>query len=161
MKKGGDASVQQRIQRTYFACARFIRLAQLVKPTDSLFAMDIDAVVRKSVPELSNLQDFYIHHIDSKKARYLAGGMYFPRTNRGYEFLQQYAGVLKQNILQDSLYWGVDQDVLDDIVPGYRWGQLPEAYIDWEMQQRSFVWTAKGTRKNLEVFVNEQKRYTA
>jgi hypothetical protein len=161
MKKGGDASVQQRIQRTYFACARFIRLAQLVKPTDSLFAMDIDAVVRKSVPELSNLQDFYIHHIDGKKARYLAGGMYFPRTNRGYEFLQQYADVLKQHIQQDRLYWGVDQDALDDIVPRYRWGQLPEAYIDWEMQQRSFVWTAKGTRKNLEVFVNEQKRYTA
>ena len=161
MKKGGDSSLRQRIQRTYFACARFIRLAQLVKPTDVFFAMDIDAVVRQPVPDLSNLQDFYIHHISGRKARYLAGGMYFPRTNRGYEFLQQYATVLKQNIQQDSLYWGIDQDVLDTIVPGYRWGQLPEDYIDWEMQPRSFVWTAKGTRKNLEVFVNEQKKYIA
>jgi hypothetical protein len=96
MKKGGDSSIRQRIQRTYFACARFIRLAQLIRPIDCVFAMDIDAVVRKPVPELSNLKDFYIHHIDGKKARYLAGGMYFPRTNGGYEFLQQYAGVLKQ-----------------------------------------------------------------
>jgi hypothetical protein len=161
MKKGGDVSAQQRIQRTYFACARFIRLAQLIRPIDCVFAMDIDAVVRKPVLELPNLKDFYIHHIDGKKARYLAGGMFFPRTNGGYEFLQQYAGVLKQNIQQDNLYWGIDQDVLDTIVPGYRWGQLPNDYIDWEMQQRSFIWTAKGTRKNLEVFINEQKRYTA
>ena len=161
MKKGKDASVQQRIQRTYFACARFVRLAQLIRPTDCVFAMDIDAVVRQPVPELSNLRDFYIHHIAGKKARYLAGGMFFPRTNGGYEFLQQYAGVLKQNILQDSLHWGIDQDVLDNIVTGYRWGQLPNDYIDWEMQDRSYIWTAKGTRKELEVFVNEKKKYSS
>lgn len=159
MKKGGDVSVQQRIQRTYFACARFIRLAELMRPTDAVFAMDIDAVIRHPIPELSNLNDFYIHHIDGKKARYLAGGMYFPRTHAGYEFLQQYASVLKQNILQDTFYWGIDQDVLDDIVPRYRWSQLSEDYIDWNMLDRSCVWTAKGTRKNLAVFVNEQKRY--
>ena len=159
MKKGGDVSVQQRIQRTYFACARFVRLAQLVRPTDAVFAMDIDAVVRQPIPDLSNMQDFYIHHIDGKRARYLAGGMFFPRTNLGYEFLQQYAGVLKQHILQDQLYWGLDQDVLDHIVPEYRWGQLPTEFIDWEMRDRSCVWTAKGARKDLEIFKNEQRKY--
>jgi hypothetical protein len=161
MKKGGDINVQQRIQRTYFACARFIRLSQLIRPTDTVFAMDIDAVVRKTVPKLSNLKDFYIHHIDGKKARYLAGGMFFPGTNSGYAFLKQYADVLKQNILHDTLYWGIDQDVLDTIVPQYRWGQLSEDYIDWNMLDRSYIWTAKGTRKNLEIFINEQKKYTA
>jgi len=161
MKKGGDISVQQRIQRTYFACARFIRLAQLVRPVDAVFAMDIDAVVRQPIPELSNVKDFYIHHIDGKKARYLAGGMYFPRTSSGYEFLQQYAAVLKQHIEQDSLYWGIDQDVLDHIVPRYHWSQLPDEYIDWNMRESSHVWTAKGTRKSLATFINEQKRYSA
>lgn len=161
MKKGDDINVQQRIQRTYFACARFIRLAQLVRPTDAIFAIDIDAVVRQPVPELSNLQDFYIHHIAGQKARFLAGGMFFPKTNAGYDFLQQYADVLKQNIQQDNLYWGLDQDVLDNIVTKYHWGQLPESYIDWHMQQRSVIWTAKGTRKNLEIFKNEQKKYSA
>jgi hypothetical protein len=161
MKKGADVNVQQRLQRTYFACARFIRLAQLIKRTDAVFAMDIDAVVRCPLPDLENLKDFYIHHIDGKKARYLAGGLYFPRTNSGYEFLQQYANTLKQHIMQDDFYWGIDQDVLDAIVPRYRWGQLPENYIDWEMRDGSYVWTAKGTRKNLAVFINEQKKYTA
>lgn len=159
MKKGGDINVQQRIQRTYFACARFVRLAQLIRPTDRVFTMDIDAVIRKPLPELSNLQDFYIHHISGAKARYLAGGMYFPGTNSGFEFLQQYAQVLKQTIEQDSLYWGIDQDVLDAIVPQYRWSQLPDEYIDWNMRASSYVWTAKGTRKNLTVFVNEQQKY--
>jgi hypothetical protein len=161
MKKGGDISVQQRIQRTYFACARFIRLAQLVRPGDAVFAMDIDAVVRQPIPELSNLKDFYIHHIDGKKARYLAGGMYFPRTNAGYDFLQQYATVLKQHIQQDTLYWGIDQDVLDHIAPKYHWSQLPDEYIDWNMHEDSYVWTAKGTRKSLTTFINEQKKYIA
>lgn len=161
MKKGRDASIQQRMQRTYFACARFIRLAQLIKPTDSMFAMDIDAVVRGPIPDLSNFSDFYIHHIEGKKARYLAGGMYFARTNAGYDFLQNYARVLMNHVNQDDLYWGLDQDLLDHLVPQYRWGQLPMECIDWTMSEKSHVWTAKGTRKELAVFVNEKQKYTA
>jgi hypothetical protein len=161
MKKGNDVGIRQRIQRTYFACARFIRLAQLIQPISNVFAIDIDAVVRQSIPELSNQQDVYIHHIEGKKARFLAGGVYLPGTNRGYDFLQKYADTLKSNILNDQFYWGIDQDVLDHIVPQYHWAQLPMELIDWEMQDSSCVWTAKGTRKNLDVFKNEQKRYNS
>jgi hypothetical protein len=161
MKKGNDTSIQQRMQRTYFACARFIRLAQLITTTARTFAIDIDAVVRHSVPEMSSQYDFYMHHIEGKKARFLAGGLYLPGTNSGYQFLQEYANTLKRSIESDQLYWGIDQDVLDHIVPRYRWAQLPMEYIDWEMQERSHVWTAKGTRKNLDVFKNEQKRYSS
>jgi len=34
------------------------------------------------------------------------------------------------------------------------------AYIDWEMQDHSYIWTAKGTRKDLAIFVNEKRKYT-
>ena len=160
MSKGQDPSIQHRLQRTYFACARFIRLQQLIRPTTSVMAIDIDAVVRKNLPSLSNATDFYIHHISGRKARYLAGGIYLTGTNGGYEFLNEYAKVLQQHINQDSWYWGIDQDVLDAIVPQRRWGQLPFEFIDWEMLDSSYIWTAKGTRKDLDVFKNEQKRYT-
>ena len=158
MSKSNDTSIQQRIQRTYFASARFIRLSQLIRPTTRVFAIDSDAIVRRPVPELSDQQDFYIHYISGKRARFLAGGLYLTSTN-GYDFLKEYAGILKTNIGNDNLYWGIDQDVLTDLVPQYRWGDLPMDYIDWEMQERSYIWTAKGTRKNLEVFVNEKNRY--
>jgi hypothetical protein len=126
----------------------------------SVLAIDIDAVVRKNLPTLPNTQDFYIHHISGRKARYLAGGIYLTGAHGGYEFLSEYAGVLQQYITQDSWYWGIDQDVLDTIVPQRRWSQLPSAFIDWEMLDRSYIWTAKGTRKDLDIFKNEQKRYT-
>ena len=159
MGKGHDSGIQQRIQRTYFACARFVRLHQLIRPTQSVLAIDIDAVVRNDIPKLSNLKDFYIHHITGRKSRYLAGGIYLTGNQGGYEFLSEYARVLGTHIEQDAWYWGIDQDVLDTIVPRYRWDQLPAELIDWEMHERSCIWTAKGTRKNLEIFKNEQQKY--
>ena len=159
MGKGGDASIQQRIQRTYFASARFVRLQQLIRPTSQVFAIDIDAIVRADLPMLDNSRDFFIHYISGKRARYLAGGLYLTGNSRGYDFVKEYANILKINIETDNLYWGIDQDVLTDLVPRYRWSDLPMEYIDWNMQSHSYIWTAKGTRKDLEVFVNEKQKY--
>lgn len=161
MRKGKDTDIQQRIQRTYFASARFIRLQQLIRPTSKLLAIDIDAIVRGNFPELDSSHDFYIHYISGRKARYLAGGVYLTGNSDSYNFLTEYANILKINIDADNLYWGIDQDVLTDLVPKYRWSNLPMKYIDWEMQDCSYIWTAKGTRKDLAVFVNEKKKYTS
>jgi hypothetical protein len=159
MGKGKDVSIQQRIQRTYFASARFIRLQQLIRPDSQVFAIDIDAIVRANLPMLDNSRDFFIHYISGKRARYLAGGLYLTGNSRGYDFVKEYATVLKTNIETDNLYWGIDQDVLTDLVPRYRWGDLPMEYIDWNMQPHTYIWTAKGTRKDLEIFVNEKQKY--
>lgn len=159
MGKGKDINIQQRIQRTYFASARFIRLHELIRPNSRLFAIDIDAIVRTDLPELDNSRDFFIHYISGRKARYLAGGVYLTGNNNGYNFLKEYSSALKANIESDNLYWGIDQDVLMDLVPKYHWSNLPMEYIDWDMQERSFIWTAKGTRKDLEIFVKEKQKY--
>jgi hypothetical protein len=159
MTKGKDTSIQQRIQRTYFASARFVRLQQLIQPGTQALAIDVDAVVRKNLPALSAAKDFYIHYISGRKARYLAGGLYLTGNAGGLDFLKEYAAMLKTNIEADNLYWGIDQDVLLDLVPKYQWGNLPSEYIDWQMQDSSYIWTAKGTRKDLAVFVNEKQKY--
>lgn len=160
MSKSNDRNIQQRMQRTYYACARFIRLQQMLLPGSQVLAIDSDAVVRTGVPELPATVDFFLHHISGRKARYLAGGLYLTGTAGSHGFLNSYANVLSQAIDQDRLYWGLDQDVLNNIVPQYQHGQLPTSYIDWEMRPDSFVWTAKGQRKDLAVFVNELKKYT-
>lgn len=161
MRKGHDASVQQRMQRTYYACARFVRLAQAHNSVVPVLAIDSDAVVRSNIPALNTAHDFYLHHIAGKKARYLAGGIYLSGTAGSHRFITQYADALAQSIDQDYLYWGVDQDLLNHIVPQYNCGQLPMSLIDWEMRDTSCIWTAKGQRKELAVFVNELKKYSA
>lgn len=159
MNKGQDHSLNERIQKTYFACARFIRLAQLCAG-HRLLAVDIDAVVRQDFPVLGSQHDFYIHHITGKRARYLAGGLWLNGTAQCQEFLGEYANQLIRHFEQDHVYWGLDQDVLDPIVPKFNHGQLPMQYIDWNMSPDSYIWTAKGLRKHLAAFVSEQQKYS-
>lgn len=159
MGKGRDSGILDRMQKTYYACARFIRLAELFQTTPAL-CVDVDAVVRKSIPELVPTHDFYIHRITGKKARFLAGGLYLNPTDSTRQFLHEYADQLKFYINQDYIYWGLDQDLLDPIVPKYNHGQLPNSYIDWDMRDSSYIWTAKGTRKELAAFVNEKRKYS-
>lgn len=160
MAKGKDSSVLERMQKTYYACARFVRLSQLGF-THTALAIDIDAVVRQPVPEPGQGRDFYIHYISGRRARHLAGGIWLNATDRCKEFLNQYATQLLNYIEQDYLYWSLDQDLLDAVVPKFQPGQLPAEYIDWNMNVNSYIWTAKGTRKELTIFVNEQQKYCA
>ena len=161
MLKGGDQTLLERMQKTYYACARFIRLQELFDPTVTTLELDVDAVVRREIPELDETCDFYIHHISGKKERFLAGGLYLCANSRSQKFLTEYAQQLRNYIERDYLYWGLDQDLLDTVVPYYQHQQLPMSLIDWNMQPESCVWTAKGTRKDLAVFKAEKNKYTA
>jgi hypothetical protein len=158
MKKGHDINLHHRMQKTYYACARFVRLAELAG-TASFMSMDVDALVRSAIPRLSCDHDFYLHKITGTKARILAGGMYVNAQGRSSEFLNHYAQQLQQNLAADKIYWGLDQDILDQIVPGYVSSNLPISMIDWDMRADSVIWTAKGTRKDLPQFMAEKKRY--
>jgi hypothetical protein len=158
MIKGHDLDLQERIKKTYYACARFVRLAELFHLYPVL-ALDIDAVVRKPLPMLPADHDFYLHHIAGRKARYLAGGLWINPTDFARKFLKNYADQLITYLNNDYIYWGLDQDLLDPIVPQYNYAQLPIDYIDWNMNPSSYIWTAKGTRKDRDVFVNEQQKY--
>lgn len=160
MQKGGDRDLVDRMQKTYYACARFVRLQQIISSNSTVLAIDSDAVVRSNIPLLPPGPDLYIHYISGRKARYLAGGLWLPGGEPGYRFMTEYAALLTQHIQQDQLYWGLDQDLLCQVVPRYQSAQLPASYIDWEMRDHSPVWTAKGQRKELEIFVNEQKKYS-
>lgn len=159
MKKGNDKNIIDRMQKTYYACARFIRLRQMLKSPSKFLAIDVDAVVRSNIPEFSNNKDFYIHQITGPKARFLAGGIYSLGTAESLNFLNEYADMLTRYIEEDQLYWSVDQDVLDKIVPKYNFEHLPKNLIDWDMTSDGIIWTAKGTRKNNDRFVSEKLKY--
>ena len=159
MKRGDDKDICDRMKKTYYACARFIRLNDLVTNQRAFLAIDIDAVVRKKLPLLSPSYDFYIHRIMGKKPRFLAGGIYVNNSTSGSSFLNNYSRLLQENISKDDLYWGLDQDILGELVPNYNWEQLPLSYVDWFMNSDSQIWTAKGKRKDLKIFKEEQEKY--
>lgn len=161
MSKSNDQHILDRMQRTYYACARFIRLNEIISSNTSCIAIDVDAIVRNNLPVLPNTYDFYIHQITGPKSRFLAGGLLLTGNQQGYNFLNEYASVLKHNISLDQIHWGMDQDVLDFIVPKYNFGPLPISYIDWNMDPSSFIWTAKGKRKDHQAFINEQMKYNS
>lgn len=155
MEKGGDKTIIERVQKTYFACARFIRLAELLKEPQKVFSIDVDAVVRKQIPVLADGPDLYIR----RNKQFLAGGVYLTGNKSSYKFIKEYSTLLTSNINADKIYWSLDQDVLDVIAGRYRYGELPMSYIDWFMNPESYIWTAKGKRKDLKIFIDEQQRY--
>lgn len=155
MEKGGDKSILERMQKTYFACARFIRLNELISNFIPVFSMDVDAIVRKQIPLLSSGPDLYIR----KNRQFLAGGIYLTGTDQSKVFLNQYSNLLMKNLQEDKIYWSLDQDILDAIVGRFKYAELPFSYIDWEMTDSSYIWTAKGTRKDLKIFVEEKLKY--
>jgi len=155
MTKGGDKIKAERIMKTYFACARFIRLAEILITEKPVFSMDIDAIFRKELPDLSHGPDFYVH----KNKQYLAGGLYLTSNPNSLKFLKEYASLLRESIERDYIYWSLDQDILDILVPKYQTSELPLTFIDWFMKPESYIWTAKGKRKDLAIFIEEQKKY--
>jgi hypothetical protein len=159
MHKSRDKDLQHRLQKTYYACVRFMRLAELFDPALHMFAMDVDAVVRAPLVSPGSEHGFYIHRILERRARYLAGGIWFNPCIENKTFLTEYGETIRDYFDRDYVYWGIDQDVLEHVVPRYDHGELPRRYIDWEMRNSSAVWTAKGSRKDLEIFQNELHRY--
>lgn len=160
MSKGNDSSLASRLQKTYYACARFIRLGQLFNPDIGAFAIDVDAIVRKPIDWLSD-NKMYIHRVSGDKNWYMAGGIYLNPCHEAQNFITDYAEQLTNSIVNDNIYWGLDQDLLETTVPSGKCGQLPTNLIDWHMREHSPIWTAKGTRKTLTKFINEQKKYSA
>jgi hypothetical protein len=160
-KKGqklGREKLLTLIQQTYYACGRFTRLAELLRPGQRCLSIDVDGLVRKLFTEQLGIEDFYLYE-KPKDGTHLAGAILFNGTAGAHEFLQEYAHRLRASMQQNDLYWFLDQVILDQLVPKYRKGILPISYIDWAMRDESAIWSAKGKRKELDVFKQEQRKY--
>ena len=144
------------IEKTYYACCRFVRLKDIKPPGSTCLSIDIDGLVRGEFSYKLGDNDIYLYQ--KKSGEHLAGAILCnPSAGR---FLKEYGAILSEQIEMDNLYWFLDQIVLDKIVPAYPTGLLPMSYIDWEMSPSSAIWSAKGKRKDTMLFISEQKKYT-
>lgn len=152
------ADFKKLILQTYYACVRFIRLEQLLSKHQRCLAIDVDGLVRAKFEDALGDHDFYLYE-KPKDGSYLAGAMLFNGLKGSRRFLQEYSEHLRASIEQDDIYWFLDQVLLDRVVPNYNRGLLPMSYIDWAMRPESAIWSAKGKRKELDIFKQEQQRY--
>jgi hypothetical protein len=160
-KKGqtrGRQELSTLIRQTYYACTRFVRLAELLQPGQRCLSIDVDGIVRGQFNDQLGAKDFYLYE-KPKDGTHLAGAVLFNGTAGAHEFLQEYANSLRASIGKHDLYWFLDQVLLDQLVPKYHKGLLPMSYIDWAMRTESAIWSAKGKRKELDVFKQEQGKY--
>jgi hypothetical protein len=160
-KKGqtlGPAELLKLIKQTYYACARFVRLSEILAPEQKCLALDVDGLVRAPFTNNLGAADFYLYR-KPKDGTHLAGALLFNGTAGSNKFLQQYASLLRENIAAQELYWFLDQFILDQLVPSCNVGLLPMSYIDWAMKPDSAIWSAKGKRKELDIFKREQSKY--
>lgn len=157
-QKQGRTELAVLIRQTYYACTRFIRLAELLRPGQRCLSIDVDGLVRGPFTDQLGAEDFYLYE-KPKDGTHLAGAVLFNGTSGSHEFLQEYAGRLRTSIGEDDLYWFLDQVVLDQLVVKYHKGLLPMSYIDWAMRNESAIWSAKGKRKELDIFKQEQGKY--
>lgn len=146
------------LKKTYYACVRFIRLAELLKEPVPFLAIDVDGIVRRSFDyKLNNNKDFYLHA--KEKGGHLAGALLGTTNQQTVDFVQELADKLRAEFEKDNVYWFLDQTCIDDIVDNYNKGYLPLSYIDWYMKPDSAIWSAKGKRKELDIFKREQTKY--
>lgn len=158
------------IRKTYYACMRFVRLGELLQRPQRFLEIDIDGVVRKSFPTRfadDAERDVYLYEkskMDKTTGQmrftgHLAGSILFTDSPASLAFARELGHTIRNEIESDNCYWFLDQDSLDRVIVNYRKGILPMSYIDWRMDPGSAIWTAKGRRKDLEIFQRELAVY--
>lgn len=153
-----SANLANWIFKTYYACMRFVRLAEFIDRPRSFLEIDIDGLVRRPfTTDFNDGKDFHLYQKD--KGGHLAGSILYNQSAKSFDFVHQLALAIRTEIEQDNVYWFLDQHCLDKVVLSYNRGLLPISYVDWHMRPDSAIWSAKGKRKELEVFKRELGRY--
>lgn len=146
------------LYKTYFACMRFVRLAEMLDSPREFLAIDVDGLVRSNFNyRLEEGRDFFLYQ--KEKGGHLAGAILGTERTGSLRFIQQLAADIRREIEADNIYWFLDQNCLDAIVDQYKKGLLPINYIDWHMEPASAIWSAKGKRKFRDIFQRELDRY--
>ncbi len=146
------------IIKTYYASVRFIRLNELLTTGQRCLALDVDGLVRapfSMVLPHDTTTNVYLYQ--KKSGEHLAGAILLNANSK--PFLSAFANEITDCINNNDIYWFMDQLVLDHVVVNYTRQILPVSYIDWEMNSQSAIWSAKGKRKEYELFKAEQRKY--
>ena len=155
----------QEQKRTYYSCARFLRLAELLQETDTpILMVDADGVfvapidmdfTDKAEAELC----LPIRNLgDPGRPLHLqvaAGAIWVRPLTSTREFFSAVAGDLLEVFEKGDAAWFVDQETLARHLSAGTGGviarNLKKKYVDWDFGKHAVIWTGKGKRKSLDV----------
>jgi hypothetical protein len=148
------------LRRTYYACARFMMLPDLIAATslpilcldaDSLFVNPIDC--RFSEQGEADVVLFSEHLRDevAPKRKIKNGAIVVRPSAEVRNLLEDVRNMLAERFAQGTGAWYLDQEVFSHALNSrhrqIKVGHIRKEYLDWEFHGSSIVWTAKGDRK--------------
>jgi len=161
----GDSveKLRSELIRTYYACARFIRLHELLTKPTYIIMLDTDSLVRQSFNLPSNHYDIHIFEKRHKRhvpyTQHLASTIFYTGTNGSFNLIRDHSNLIKEEFDANTFYWFLDQETLDIAIQKYRKNPLDQILVDFDMNSNSMIWCAKGKRKNEKVWLDEITRY--
>jgi len=164
IKLGEDIEkIRSELVKTYYACARFVRLHQLLTRPTYIIMLDTDSLVRKSFPLPDNQYDIHIFekthskHVDY--TQHLASTIFYTGTLASRRLIRDHANLILEEFKKDTFYWFLDQETLDIVIQKYRKNPLLQEFVDFEFSNHSHIWCAKGPRKNLTLWHREITKF--
>ena len=154
--------------RIYYACSRFFMATFLLsRGSGPLLVLDVDAVVRGFI-DRNDFQDFQVFRRDpigvNDWERYAthvaAGAVFYSDREKGLRAAEFVDREIKSYFESGQQRWFIDQAALYSALSTYG-GDPPidKKYIDWDFDDSTLVWTAKGDRKNAQRYLEERRKY--
>jgi hypothetical protein len=153
-------------EQAYSAKIRMVDIYNLLQnTTEDVLSLDADSIVRKSLSKMYSVlgnKDILIKQTTyTKKTHYKikAGVILTQNTPNSLKFFKEVKSYLETN--NNMFTWFSEQIGLYNAykLNIAQLAQLPDSYIDWNFNDESIIWTAKGDTKNNQTYINEEQKY--
>lgn len=139
-----------------------------------IFYIDVDSLIRRDLTKLFTIiknNELTFRIIDdkytaAKNTKYYmpvkTGAIGIKHTANTIKFFEEFHKLLNEN---NYLEWGDDQEYLYVLYKKYiitniiSFKELNKSFLDWNFKEKSHIWTAKGNRKNNNIYLNELDNY--
>lgn len=157
-------SITDMQRKTYYACARFLRLAELMQASACDFlVLDADSMVVAPIErDFSDKPEAEVclrrRDLEGPVSEHLAvaaGSVWVRSTPSARLFVQAIAADIQTAFTDGAAAWHLDQIILkrridDELIP-VQVRNIKSKYADWDFRDDSVIWQGKGTRKYLDL----------
>lgn len=142
-----------------------------IKLYEKIYWFDADTIILKNINNLNNIlneKDILVYKnkiISYKKNKIIlfkSGILGFKNNNFIIKFLEEWYNCTFKNGLNDC-YWFQDQILLTELIIKYynfiKICNLDKKYIDWDLNDESYIWVGKGDVKFNDKYLNKENSF--
>jgi hypothetical protein len=152
--------------KAYYASFRFLHLPAIMQtfPNDNLLVLDVDSLIMTKLPEIQEEVGMYLRLNNQVGGNeYEVEGM---KVAAGILYLKadqiDVAKNIKERILVNQMVWFNDQHAIYNAYKEIRTQKSIRdlndgTWMDWNFEDGTYIWTAKGDRKSNPVYLEAKK----